>query len=49
MGNPARQTGWMSKFGHKLHFHANGEAVCEESGEVYFLEKGIVRSTADTK
>jgi UDP-2-acetamido-3-amino-2,3-dideoxy-glucuronate N-acetyltransferase len=48
MGNPARQTGWMSKFGHKLHFHANGEAVCEESGEVYVLEKGAVR-TADVK
>jgi UDP-2-acetamido-3-amino-2,3-dideoxy-glucuronate N-acetyltransferase len=44
MGNPARQTGWMSKFGHKLHFHANGEAVCPESQERYVLERGIVRT-----
>ncbi len=49
VGNPARQTGWMSKFGHKLQFNSNGEAVCPESGEVYFLEKGIVRSTPGTK
>lgn len=49
VGNPARQTGWMSKFGHKLQFNSNGEAVCPESGEVYFLEKGIVRSAPVTK
>jgi UDP-2-acetamido-3-amino-2,3-dideoxy-glucuronate N-acetyltransferase len=44
VGNPARQTGWMSKFGHKLQFNSNGEAVCPESGEVYVLEKGTVRT-----
>jgi len=32
-----------------LHFHANGEAVCPESEEVYILEKGIVRSAPVTK
>jgi UDP-2-acetamido-3-amino-2,3-dideoxy-glucuronate N-acetyltransferase len=31
VGNPARQTGWMSEFGHKLKFSDNGEATCPES------------------
>lgn len=38
VGNPARQTGWMSEYGHKLKFDENGEAVCEESGEKYMLK-----------
>lgn len=42
VGNPARQTGWMSEYGHKLRFSSNGEAVCEESKEKYRLENGIV-------
>jgi UDP-2-acetamido-3-amino-2,3-dideoxy-glucuronate N-acetyltransferase len=42
IGNPARQTGWMSEFGHKLKFDASGIAVCEESKEKYKLDKGIV-------
>jgi UDP-2-acetamido-3-amino-2,3-dideoxy-glucuronate N-acetyltransferase len=42
MGNPARQTGWMSEYGHKLIFDKKGFAVCQESGERYRLEKGIV-------
>jgi UDP-2-acetamido-3-amino-2,3-dideoxy-glucuronate N-acetyltransferase len=42
MGNPARQTGWMSEYGHKLIFDKKGFAVCPESGERYRLEKGIV-------
>jgi UDP-2-acetamido-3-amino-2,3-dideoxy-glucuronate N-acetyltransferase len=41
IGNPARQTGWMSEYGHKLTF-TNGEATCPESGEKYRLENGIV-------
>ena len=43
IGNPARQTGWMSEFGHKLVFNENGKAVCEESGETYKLENGVVK------
>lgn len=35
IGNPSRQAGWMSEFGHKLQFDANGEATCPESGEKY--------------
>jgi UDP-2-acetamido-3-amino-2,3-dideoxy-glucuronate N-acetyltransferase len=38
VGNPAKQIGWMSTFGHKLTFDANGEAVCPESKERYKLE-----------
>jgi UDP-2-acetamido-3-amino-2,3-dideoxy-glucuronate N-acetyltransferase len=46
MGNPARQTGWMSEFGHKLRFSTAGEATCPESGAQYKLENGIVRKLA---
>ena len=42
VGNPARQTGWMSEFGHKLTFGTDGIAVCPESGERYRLEDGSV-------
>jgi UDP-2-acetamido-3-amino-2,3-dideoxy-glucuronate N-acetyltransferase len=42
VGNPARQTGWMSEFGHKLTFGPDGFAVCPESGERYRLEDGFV-------
>lgn len=42
VGNPARQTGWMSEFGHKLIFDNKGFAVCPESGDRYRLENGSV-------
>ena len=42
LGNPAKQTGWMSEFGHKLKFNDKDLAVCEESGEHYKLENGKV-------
>jgi UDP-2-acetamido-3-amino-2,3-dideoxy-glucuronate N-acetyltransferase len=42
VGNPAKQTGWMSEFGHKLVFENNGMATCPESGERYRLENGDV-------
>jgi UDP-2-acetamido-3-amino-2,3-dideoxy-glucuronate N-acetyltransferase len=38
MGNPARQQGWMSEYGHKLKFDTNNKAVCPESGQTYKLE-----------
>jgi UDP-2-acetamido-3-amino-2,3-dideoxy-glucuronate N-acetyltransferase len=38
VGNPARQIGWMSEFGHRLEFDANGQAKCPESGENYLLK-----------
>jgi UDP-2-acetamido-3-amino-2,3-dideoxy-glucuronate N-acetyltransferase len=42
IGNPARQTGWMSEYGHKLVFDKSGHAVCKEAGENYKLEAGKV-------
>jgi UDP-2-acetamido-3-amino-2,3-dideoxy-glucuronate N-acetyltransferase len=36
-GNPARQKGWMSRFGQRLDFNELGQAVCPESGEGYIL------------
>lgn len=38
VGNPARQIGWMSEYGHRLEFDANGEAICKESQEKYKIE-----------
>ncbi|MCU0362982.1 MAG: N-acetyltransferase [Bacteroidales bacterium] len=42
VGNPARQTGWMSEYGHRLSFGADGLASCPESGQVYVLREGTV-------
>jgi UDP-2-acetamido-3-amino-2,3-dideoxy-glucuronate N-acetyltransferase len=42
IGNPAKQSGWMSEYGHKLSFDKNGLAVCPESDEKYKLENGKV-------
>jgi UDP-2-acetamido-3-amino-2,3-dideoxy-glucuronate N-acetyltransferase len=42
IGNPARQTGWMSEYGHKLKFDADGTAECPESKERYKLENNKV-------
>ncbi len=42
IGNPAKQTGWMSEFGHKLKFDESGKASCPESGAHYRLENGAV-------
>ena len=38
VGNPARQIGWMSEYGHRLHFDDSGIANCPESGEKYTLK-----------
>jgi UDP-2-acetamido-3-amino-2,3-dideoxy-glucuronate N-acetyltransferase len=43
VGNPSRQIGWMSEFGHRLEFDANGKATCKESGQVYQLENNTVK------
>ncbi len=42
IGNPARQSGWMSEFGHRLNFNSDGRAICPESKEKYFLENNQV-------
>lgn len=43
VGNPARQTGWMSEYGHRLEFDQEGTATCPESGDKYQLQEGEVR------
>lgn len=44
-GNPAKQLGWMSEYGHRLQFDDDGFAVCEESGDKYKLADGGVTKT----
>ncbi len=42
-GNPAKQSGWMSEYGHRLQFDEKGIALCKESNENYKLENGMVK------
>lgn len=42
VGNPAKQIGWMSEYGHRLHFDSEGIAKCPESGEKYLYTQGKV-------
>ncbi len=37
VGNPAKQIGWVSEYGHRLNFDSNGLAICKESNEKYRL------------
>lgn len=43
VGNPAKQLGWVSEFGHRLTFDASGNATCEESKEKYKFENNTVK------
>ena len=43
IGNPARQAGWVSEYGHKLSFDENGFASCPETGQQYQLSKEGVK------
>jgi UDP-2-acetamido-3-amino-2,3-dideoxy-glucuronate N-acetyltransferase len=43
VGNPAKQIGWMSEFGYRLHFNKDGIALCEESGQHYQLKDNQVK------
>ncbi len=42
VGNPARQIGWMSEYGHRLEFNENGLATCPESNQEYKLDNNNV-------
>ncbi len=46
VGNPSKQIGWMSEYGHRLNFDENGIATCPESKEKYELKDGQVRKLA---
>ena len=43
VGNPARQIGWISEFGHRLTFNSQNVAVCQESAQEYILEDGAIK------
>ena len=43
VGNPAKQIGWVSEYGHRLNFDETGTAVCPESGEIYSLVENHVK------
>lgn len=45
VGNPARQSGWMSHYGHRLHFDKKNIATCPESGWKYQLSDQGVKKT----
>ncbi len=42
VGNPGKQIGWMSQYGHRLAFDENGKATCPESQQKYVLVEGQV-------
>lgn len=42
VGNPAHRIGWVSRYGHRLHFDKEGIAVCPETNERYRLSNGNV-------
>jgi UDP-2-acetamido-3-amino-2,3-dideoxy-glucuronate N-acetyltransferase len=41
-GNPAKQIGWVSEYGHRLLFNEAGRALCPESGQQYLLQNQFV-------
>ncbi|MBX2931838.1 MAG: N-acetyltransferase [Chitinophagaceae bacterium] len=43
VGNPAKQIGWVSEYGHRLHFNENNKAICPESNQVYILDNQQVK------
>ncbi|WP_421774288.1 acyltransferase [Gracilimonas sp.] len=47
VGNPAKQIGWVSEYGHRLEFDEDGRATCPESGDQYKLHGGEVTKSDD--
>lgn len=43
VGNPAKQTGWVSEYGHRLQFNHQGIAECPETKQQYLFENDTVR------
>ncbi len=42
-GNPAKQEGWVSEYGHRLNFDVSGFAACPETGDRYTLDENGVK------
>ncbi|MDA8819502.1 N-acetyltransferase [Schleiferiaceae bacterium] len=49
VGNPARQIGWMSRFGQRLHFGVDNLAQCSESQDWYKLIGNTVNFNGKNK
>lgn len=47
VGNPAKQIGWISQYGHRLEFDETGFAICEESKQKYILKNNEVKLIED--
>ncbi len=44
VGNPAKQIGWVSEYGHRLQFDENGKAFCPETNQEYkFTDNNVIR------
>jgi UDP-2-acetamido-3-amino-2,3-dideoxy-glucuronate N-acetyltransferase len=43
VGNPSRQIGWVSEYGHRLIFDDKGKAICPETGQSYQLDDNQVK------
>ena len=48
VGNPSKQIGWISEYGHRLEFDKHGYAVCSESKEKYQLKENSVQKVVFT-
>lgn len=46
VGNPSKPIGWISEYGHRLHFDDKNEAICPESHDKYILENDLVHKIA---
>ncbi|WP_139958912.1 acyltransferase [Flavicella sediminum] len=42
VGNPSKQIGWVSEYGHRLHFDEFNRAVCPETKDVYVINNNVV-------
>ena len=42
VGNPSKQIGWVSEYGHRLEFNEDGKGLCVESGQEYLLKNNKV-------
>lgn len=46
VGNPAKQIGWVSEYGHRLNFNDQGQATCPETKQKYVLSNNLVKRIA---
>jgi len=47
VGNPSKQIGWVSEYGHRLDFNDSGFATCKESRQQYQLRNNVVTKLHD--